>query len=100
MNKVNVDQLLRQVFGEVRDRAEPGYEKHCDDFVFHMTDWLHDMEGLQRLYRELNDSSTDAAEFVIGFLCHVIPHLNAAGRLLLGEISDPFKHEGENGSTD
>jgi hypothetical protein len=31
-----------------------------------------------------------ASALVIGFLYHVVPHLNAAGRLLLDEISDPF----------
>jgi hypothetical protein len=56
-----------------------------------MMDWEGDLQELAKLFRnpDLSDEET-ASALVIGFLYHVVPHLNAAGRLLLDEISDPF----------
>jgi len=61
------------------------------DFIFHMLDWARDARQFVDLldHPEKYDKKT-AEQFLIGFLFHVIPHLNAAGRLLLDEISDPF----------
>jgi hypothetical protein len=61
-----------------------------DEFVFHMMDWIDDMERLRALYRSPVRDATSASEVVVGFLYHVVPHLNAAGRLLLDEIPDRF----------
>jgi hypothetical protein len=62
------------------------------DFVFHMTDWLDDLDRLKAIYDHPEKWDRDqAGRDVYGFLLHVIPHLKAAGRLLLGEVSDPFE---------
>jgi hypothetical protein len=46
---------------------------------------------LVRLYRHSEQfRQGEAGQAVFGFFIHALPHLNAAGRLLLGEISDPF----------
>ncbi len=67
-------------------------EQRRHDFVFHMTDWKDDLERLAEWFRNPECLDEEAAStLVIGFLYHVIPHLNAAGRLLLDEISDPFR---------
>ena len=56
-----------------------------------MTDWLVDLERLATLYSRPDAFSKDeAGDAVFGFLIHALPHLMAAGRLLLGEFSDPF----------
>ena len=56
-----------------------------------MTDWTDDLERLAALYKDPASMDLKAAQrFLFGFLVHVIPHLNAAGRLMLGEIRDPF----------
>jgi hypothetical protein len=88
--------LLADIFDDMRkdDRKELGravYEQQRHDFAFHMTDWLADLEGLHKLFdqQDIVDRET-ARTFLIGFLYHVVPHLNAAGRLLVGEITDPF----------
>ncbi|HVA49672.1 MAG TPA: hypothetical protein VNH11_25120 [Pirellulales bacterium] len=91
-----LEHLLGRVFDGVSEglRAEldlEEYEKRKHDFVFHMTDWIGDLEQLAELFGD-PDQETDetASNVVLGFLYHVIPHLNAAGRLLLGDVGDPF----------
>jgi hypothetical protein len=67
------------------------YERRRFDFAFHMTDWLSDLKGYSKLVEDPGSQKTDdATHFLIGFLYHVVPHLNAAGRLLLDRIPDPF----------
>jgi hypothetical protein len=53
-------------------------------FVSNMTDWIDDLAALSDFYRNPERFDKKAAgEIVAGFVCHVIPHLTAAGRLLL-----------------
>jgi|YelNatPaOPRAMG01_1025707.scaffolds.fasta_scaffold179823_1 hypothetical protein len=91
-----VEQLLGRVFDGaregLRENLDPQeYEKRRHDFVFHMTDWLGDLEQLADLFNRPDQQDEESASaLVIGFLYHVVPHLNAAGRLLLDEIGDPF----------
>jgi hypothetical protein len=93
---VGLDQLLGQIFDGAADdslRIEhpDEYEKNKHDFIFHMTDWESDLGSLADLFQNPDryDEET-ASRLVIGFLYHVIPHLRAAGRLLLDEIPDAF----------
>ena len=89
-------ELLEKVFDECREglRAEVSpaeYAQQRHDFAFHMTDWLGDLKKLNELYAHPEKADLhDATISVIGLLYHVIPHLNAAGRLLLDHVSDPF----------
>ncbi|HXG12043.1 MAG TPA: hypothetical protein VNK04_19975 [Gemmataceae bacterium] len=91
-----LERLLKQVYDGAREglrKAEDpaAYKKLRYDFVFHMTDWMSDLERLRELYQHPEKADPDeACTFIIGFLYHVIPHLNAAGRLLLDEIPDAF----------
>ena len=88
--------MMGKVFDEaqggLRDELTPAeYEVRRRDFVFHMTDWASDLERMARLFEDPGTFSQDeATTFIIGFLYHVIPHLNAAGQLLLDEVPDPF----------
>src|SRR5207248_10218441 len=70
------------------------------DFIFHMTDWLDDLRRLTAIYEhpEKFDRRTAGCD-VAGFLYHVIPHLKAAGRLLLDEIPDAFEGAGSQAPT-
>jgi hypothetical protein len=88
------------VFEEEREGADPAeYERRRQDFAFHMTDWAGELEQMAALQRNLEQSDPEeAATFIIGFLYHVVPHLNAAGRLLLDEIPDPFAKPVSTGS--
>jgi hypothetical protein len=94
--KAKIELLLERLFDSQREewKAELSpdeFERRRHDFVFHMTDWNGDLEGLAELFKNPDDLDEEAASsFLIGFLYHVLPHLNAAGRLLLGRISDPF----------
>jgi hypothetical protein len=91
---------LTKLLGKVYDSMRRDERKSVDretyqrlrfDFVFHMTDWLNDIHRINDLYSHPERFSThDATTQVIAILVHVIPHLNAAGRLLLDEVSDPF----------
>lgn len=102
---------LKKLLGEVFDAAREGLREGLDDatyqerrreFVFHMSDWLSDLEGVRMLFQRPEKADPDeACTFLIGFLYHVVPHLNAAGRLLLDEIRDPFAAadpKGKNGT--
>ncbi len=88
---------LRKLLGSIYHR----YQKLDDpkanaiakrDFIFHMTDWLDDLRRLSAIYEHPSkfDRQT-AGDVVAGFLYHVIPHLKAAGRLLLDQIPDAFE---------
>jgi hypothetical protein len=95
-DKAALERLLGQVFDDcregLRDDLSPAeYERRRHEFVFHMLDWPKDFQFLSGLFanpegRDIQDVSTS----LIAFLYHVIPHLNAAGRLLLDEVPDPF----------
>lgn len=56
-----------------------------------MTDWDKDLKGLASLSIDPRSKDADeATAFLVGFLYDVAPHLQAAAKLLLGEIGDPF----------
>jgi hypothetical protein len=91
-----VELLLEKLFDSQREEWKSElppdeYERRRHDFVFHMTDWKNDLQWLAELYNDPGSQDEEAASTeLIGFLYHVVPHLNAAGRLLLGRIEDPF----------
>jgi hypothetical protein len=93
MPSKELERLLGAVYRRYQrldDRAADSQARQ--DFIFHMTDWLDDLDRLKAIYD--NPDKIDRAEAgreIFGFLIHVIPHLKAAGRLLLDEISDPFE---------
>jgi hypothetical protein len=92
MKKLTLEQLLGHTFDAFRDVEDPAeHAQKKADFIFHMTDWKADLETLAALYQDPNRMDPKAARrFIFGFLIHVIPHLNAAGSLLVDEVSDPF----------
>ena len=81
--------ILRSVYDELRDRTTPNYESSREDFVFHIMECIDDMNELLRLLDQPKEAGA-AARQMVGFLYHVVPHMNAATKLLLGEIPDPF----------
>ncbi len=88
-------ELLERVFDRFNKRSWKGsaarYEKARFDFAFHMLDWRKDMEELQELFRHPEKEDLQlAAQKIFGFLIHVIPHLDTAGKLLVGKVSNPF----------
>jgi hypothetical protein len=93
-NRQRIESLLRAVFGELREEGHRGFAERRDQFVFHMTDWLDDIEELMALLGSENATKEAAARQIVGFLYHVTPHLNAAGRLLLDGVPDPFGEDG------
>jgi len=90
-----IEDLLRAVFDDVRANGLPDDEKRRDEFVFHMTDWLDDLTVLWELFHSQKVSADVAAQRIVGFLIHVTPHLNAAGRALLDGVPDPFSDHGQ-----
>src|SRR3954453_20206623 len=89
------EELLAWIFDDaregLRDELSPSdYEKLRRDFVFHMTDWSSDLRRMAALFEVPGlIQKREASRFVIEFLYHVIPHLKAAGRLLLDDVGDP-----------
>jgi hypothetical protein len=90
-NNAELKALLIKVYGRFHFKNTRNSASERADFVFHMIDWDDDLKKLFQLYRHPSKySAKDAGRLIAGFLYHVIPHLNAAGRLLLGDVSDPF----------
>src|SRR5262249_35846894 len=89
--------LLAKVYNQYQKLEDPAANRRSrEDFVFHMTDWLNDLDAIWQAYKNPEKTSKEAAgDAVFGFLVHALPHLMAAGRLLLDEIHDTFA-EAEN----
>jgi hypothetical protein len=100
-----LEELLGKLFDGVREglRAElppDEYERRRHEFVFHMTDWKDDLERLAELFKHPDRQDEEAVStLLIGFLYHVVPHVTAAGRLLLDRIDDPFTESDEGQSS-
>lgn len=63
------------------------------DFVFHMTDWLRNLDELNGLYAYPEKHTRDeACAVVYRFFMHAMSHLKAAERILFDqeEQCDPF----------
>ena len=95
------EELLGSVFDSAREGLRESlspeeYEKRRHDFVFHLADVREDVARLAELLADPTKHDEEAASaLVIGILYHAIPHLNAAGRLLLDHIDDPFAGPGK-----
>lgn len=85
-------ELLSAIFDQCHEPEDSeAYLTRRRDFVFHMTDWLNDLQDLHSLqFSPEGRDPAQASTELMAMLVHVIPHLNAAGRLLLGKIPDPF----------
>jgi hypothetical protein len=83
-------QLSAQIAGLVQ--AELGLDAtRAQDFAFHMTDWIDDLERLRKLYRSRFESAEAIVGTIFEFLAHVPAHLNAAHVILWNEpVPDPF----------
>lgn len=95
IEKQEIERVLTRVFDELQETEDP--VKHArarEDFVFHMVDWIYNLEELFQLYTTPQKYDIETSNnIIIGFLYHVIPHLNVAGRLLLDNISNPFEEK-------
>ena len=98
----NLEKLLGAVFSSFttaqRHEDSVSHAKHRRDFIFHMTDWKDDLDRLAELYQNPeNFDKKQASQIVAGFLYHVIPHLQEAGRLMLeydpGDVFAESSHE-------
>jgi hypothetical protein len=95
IEKQEIERVLARVFDELQKIKDPTeHARTREDFVFHMVDWIDNLEELFQLYANPKDHDIETSNnIIIGFLYHVIPHLNVAGRLLLDTISNPFKEQ-------
>lgn len=88
-----VEKVFDEMYAETRNKKSRKYQEYRSDFGFHMTDWLGDLKKLDDLYSQPEKySPKQASAVIIGALYHVIPHLSAAGRILLEELPDAFAH--------
>jgi hypothetical protein len=92
LSQCQLERLLTAAYTLYQRLEDPAADvKSRQSFVFHMTDWREDLERLATLYRDPGQFDREAAgAIVFEFLIHALPHLLAAGRLLLGEVRDPF----------
>jgi hypothetical protein len=92
--QANAETLLGCVFDDLRDGlrntiSPEEYNRRKYDFVFHMLDWKEDLDRLIELFSEPGQYSRDSAtKLIVGFLYHVVPHLDAAFTLLLDGPSE------------
>jgi hypothetical protein len=85
LTKVSLEKLLSAIYNQYQKLDDAALNKKSRaDFVFHMTDWADDLHRLAELYRHPeNFDKEQAGNIVSGFLYHVIPHLQEAGRIML-----------------
>ena len=87
-----IEECLREIFDVLVEYNQANdHDNNRELFVFHMVDWLQDFEDLYNQYDmfgkpEVEIDCEKSNETVIGFLYHVVPHLNAAYSLLLNDI--------------
>ena len=102
IERSKVETFLGAVFDRFQEEtlASDDYSQRRRDFVFHMVECLDDLTALHHLYTDVSAGARPESDAVVdersiaGFLMHVVPHLSAAGRLLLEEIPDPFVPKG------
>jgi len=96
--------LLEKVFDEMRGSQKKtlgakGYHAQREDFVFHMTDWLRDLDTLNRILRRPKECDVRQSTMdLVSTLYHILPHLNEAGRLLLDKVPNAFEVERKEGT--
>src|SRR5262249_24609666 len=86
--------LLMKVYAKLQRMDNPATNAASRrDFVFHMTDWKHDLECLAELYKHPEKFDGKAAAILVAsFLYHASSHIRAAARLSLDwEPEDIFK---------
>lgn len=90
-----LEQLLAAVYNSLQKIGDPkSNARRRRNFVFHMTDWMEDLDRLSELYKNPDQfDQKAAAEVVAHFLLHAIPHLRAAGRLALDYNPDDIFQE-------
>ncbi len=88
-----LEKVFDEMYSESRNKKSARYQEFRRDFGFHMTDWLEDLKELHDVFKNPDKySGATACRQITGILYHVIPHLSAAGRILLEEIPDAFAH--------
>lgn len=91
MEDEEIRSLLGKAFLLARGTQDENFERQKWNFVFHMTDWYDDLETLHQLFSSPTQwNADDACEFLVGFLAHAVPHLDAAAKLMLGDVANPF----------
>ena len=92
-HEIELSRLLATIYNRFQKLDDPAANAMARrDFVFHMTDWIDDLDELARLYG--NPGSFDkkaAGQVVYSFLIHALPHLMAAGVLLDGNGTKDLK---------
>lgn len=76
---------LEKLLGAAYDAFNSNGKAVCRrNFIFHMTDWLNDLEQLTTLYKHPEKFDKKSAQRIVaGFLYHVPWHVRAAARLML-----------------
>jgi hypothetical protein len=92
MPSKELQKLLGSIYHQFQKLDDPKANARAkQDFIFHMTDWLADLRRLTAIYEHPEKVDRQSAGYdIAGFLYHVIPHLKAAGRILLDTIPDAF----------
>ena len=87
-----LQRVLKDVYNRYQKLDDPETNRTARrDFVFHMTDWIEDLEQLAALYdHPAKFDKATAGDVVFGFLIHALGHLLAASRLLQDSVCDPF----------
>ena len=82
-----IKKALREAFTEMELDPEK-----IDDAIFHMVDWLDDLEKWSQFCKNPESlSAEELGDMVMAFLIHVPAHVAAAGKLVTDiSVSDVF----------
>ena len=88
-----LQRMLKSIYNRYQKRDDSAANAEArEDFVFHMTDWIDDLNRLATIFAHPAEVEKKfAGDAVYGFLIHAVAHLNEAYRLLEGcEVRNPF----------
>ncbi len=87
------DAKIRRALRHALEQSGYTPEGRRHDIVFHMTDWLDDLEQWSAFCQAPDRYEAEAVEKLLtGFLVHVPNHLAAASKLMLNiPVSDIFE---------
>jgi hypothetical protein len=84
-----IRELLMAAFDAMHEQEDSDHSPQREEFAFHLHECIDDFASfIAAMSPDADPEKT--AQFLVGFLTHVVPHMNAAGALFLGKISDPF----------
>jgi len=79
----NGEGCIEKIYSDLICPEEKAFKRKQHDFVFHMTDWLDDLDDISHLFKNHKEIPFEkASQIVFSFLDHATNHILAAAKLI------------------